>query len=116
MNPLEELVRILFEALGDIVLAILEGLKALVLFPIINFSSAISLIILVIAFFVGFIVPSRYLPIDKLGIGSANDLDDGLFINLGRYLIALVFYGIQFLCGFIMVIITHYVLSFIGLL
>ena len=115
MNPLEELIRSFFEAIGVFILAIFEGLKALILFPIYEPSSAFSLIVLIVAFFVGFLLPFKLIfnrIIEKARLG---DLDGGFIVNLGRYILALVIFSVAGLCAVGMVFIAETILQLLGL-
>lgn len=115
MNPLEELIRSFFEAIGVFILAVFEFFKSLFLFPIYEPSSAFSLIVLIVAFFVGFLLPLKLFfnrIIEKAGVG---DLDGSFIINLGRYILALIIYSVAGLCGVGMIIIAETILGLLGL-
>ena len=115
MNPLEELIRSFFEAISVFILAVFEFFKSLFLFPVYEPSSAFSLIVLIIAFFVGFLLPFRFIPEWIFGEGGADDLDEGLIVNLGRYVLALIIFLIAGLFGVAMIFVAETLLELIGL-
>ena len=113
---LTELIVGFFEFIGTFFQAIFNFIKYLFLFPIYEPSSAFSLIILIVAFFIGFLLPFKFMPIDRIfGKGGVDGLDDGFLINLGRYIFALVVCSVAGLCGVGLVFVAGNLLEFVGL-
>ena len=112
---LTELIAGFFEFIWLLLLAIFNLIKSLILFPFYQPAEAFSLIVLIIAFFVGFLLPFKFLPEGTFSMGGDGDLEDGFLINLGRYIIALVVFSVAGLCGVGLVFIAGNLLEFIGL-
>ena len=113
---LTELIVGFFEFIGTFFQAIFNFIKYLFLFPIYEPSSAFSLIILIVAFFIGFLLPFKFMPIDRIfGKAGVDNLDDGFLINLGRYIFALLAFSLAGLCGTGLVLVAETMLRLIGL-
>ena len=113
---LTELIAGFFEFIWLLLLAIFNLIKSLILFPIYQPAEAFSLLVLIVAFFVGFLLPFKFMPIDRIfGKGGVDGLDDGFLINLGRYIFALVAFSIAGLCAYGLVFIAGKILEFAGL-
>lgn len=110
-----ELIAGFFEFIWLLLLAIFNLIKSLILFPFYQPAEAFSLIVLIIAFFVGFLLPFKFLPEGIFSMGGNGDLEDGFLINLGRYIIALVVFSVAGLCGVGLVFVAGNLLEFIGL-
>jgi len=91
-------------------------IKSLILFPIYQPAEAFSPIVLIVAFFVGFLLPFKFMPIDRIfGKGGVDGLDDGFLINLGRYIFALLACSVAGLCGIGLLFVAGKILEFLGL-
>ena len=112
---LTEIIVGFFEFIWLFLVAIFNLIKSLILFPIYQPAEAFSLIALIVAFFVGFLLPFKFLPEGTFGMGGPGDLEDGFLINLGRYIIALVVFSVAGLCGVGLVFVAGNLLEFIGL-
>jgi hypothetical protein len=113
---LTELIVGLFEFIWLFLVAIFNLIKSLILFPIYQPAEAFSLLVLIVAFFVGFLLPFKFMPIDRIfGKGGVDGLDDGFLINLGRYIFALVVCSVAGLCGVGLVFVAGNLLEFVGL-
>ena len=112
---LTELIAGFFEFIWLLLLAIFNLIKSLILFPIYQPAEAFSLIVLIVAFFVGFLLPFKFLPEGTFSMGGDGDLEDGFLINLGRYIIALVVFSVAGLCAYGFVFVAENLLAFIGL-
>ena len=112
---LTELIVGFFEFIWLFLVAIFNLIKSLILFPIYQPAEAFSLLVLIVAFFVGFLLPFKFLPEGTFGMGGPSDLEDGFLINLGRYLIALIVVSVAGLCGVGLVFVAGEILEFLGL-
>lgn len=112
---LTEIIVGFFEFIWLFLVAIFNLIKSLILFPIYQPAEAFSLIVLIVAFFVGFLLPFKFLPDGTFSIGGDGDLEDGFLINLGRYFIALVVFSVAGLCGVGLVFVAGNLLEFVGL-
>ena len=113
---LTELIAGFFEFIWLFLLGIFNLIKSLILFPIYQPAEAFSLIVLIVAFFVGFLLPFKFMPIDRIfGKGGVDSLDEGFLINLGRYLFALLAFSVAGLCGTGLLFVAGNMLELLGL-
>ena len=112
---LTELIAGFFEFIWLLLLAIFNLIKSLILFPIYQPAEAFSLIVLIVAFFVGFLLPFKFLPEGTFSMGGDGDLEDGFLINLGRYIIALLACSVAGLCGIGLLFVAGKILESLGI-
>ena len=112
---LTELIVGFFEFIWLFLVAIFNLIKSLILFPFYQPAEAFSLLVLIIAFFVGFLLPFKFLPEGTFSMGGDGDLEDGFLINLGRYIIALLAFSIAGLCAYGSVFVAGKILESLGI-
>ena len=112
---LTELIVGFFEFIWLFLVAIFNLIKSLILFPFYQPAEAFSLLVLIIAFFVGFLLPFKFLPEGTFSMGGDGDLEDGFLINLGRYIFALLACSVAGLCGIGLLFVAGEILEFLGL-